>query len=476
MIVSTGKQIFDQSNWQEQVYIVLLHLFTDGRIYFRCTKPRTILLPDHTLKKILLCLLLYSITATLPAQTTYLHCGRLLTMQNARLQTAVTLVVEGDKIIRIEPGYTVPPTGAEVIDLKNKTVLPGLIDCHVHLEWEQNRNSYTEKYVLNEADVAFRSVVYAQRTLLAGFTTVRDLGGQGVNLALRNAINAGLVSGPRILTAGRALSITGGHGDPTNGAKWDLFDPPGPEMGIADGLDECRAAVRNQVKRGADCIKVCATGGVLSLARDGRLPHYAQDELAIIVSTARDLGIPVAAHAHGDEGIRRAVLAGVVSIEHGTFMSDSTMELMKQRGTWYVPTLTAGWAVSDSARLAKGFFPEVVRVKALDIGPKIQATLVRAHQQGVKIAFGTDAGVFPHGRNNLEFGHMANAGMTSAAILRSATLDAATMLRMSDRIGSLETGKFADIIAVEGNPLDDIRAMEKVVFVMKGGRVFKAIN
>lgn len=412
-------------------------------------------------------------THSLLAQTTYLYCGRLLTMQNAQVQTAVTLVVEGDKIIRIESGYPPSPAGVEAIDLKSKTVLPGLIDCHVHLEWEQNRNSYTEKFVLNPADVAFRSAVYAQRTLLAGFTTVRDLGGQGINIALRNAVNNGLAIGPRILTAGHALSITGGHGDATTGSKWDLFDPPGPELGIANGPDECREAVRNQVKIGADWIKVCATGGVLSLARDGRLPHYAQDELNTIVSTARDLGIQVAAHAHGDEGIRRAVLAGVVSIEHGTFMSDSTMDLMKQRGTWYVPTLTAGWAVSDSARLAKGFFPEVVRVKALDIGPKIQATLGRAYQRGVKIAFGTDAGVYPHGRNGLEFGYMSNAGLPATAILRSATLDAATMLRMQDKIGSLEPGKFADIIAVEGNPLDNIRALEKVVFVMKAGRIYK---
>ena len=417
--------------------------------------------------------LLFWMAHSLLAQTTYLYCGRLLTMQDAKVQTAVTIVVEADKIVRIEPGYTPSPAGAEAVDLKNKTVLPGLIDCHVHLEWEQNRNSYTEKFVLNPADIAFRSAVYAQRTLLAGFTTVRDLGGQGVNIALRNAVNNGLTIGPRILTAGHALSITGGHGDATTGAKWDLFDPPGPELGIADGPEECRAAVRNQVKIGADWIKVCATGGVLSLARDGRLPHYAQDELNIIVSTARDLGIQVAAHAHGDEGIRRAVLAGVVSIEHGTFMSDSTMDLMKQRGTWYVPTLTAGWAVSDSARLAKGFFPEVVRVKALDIGPKIQATLGRAYQKGVKIAFGTDAGVYPHGRNGLEFGYMSNAGMSAIDILRSATSDAASMLRMQDKIGSLEPGKFADIIAVEDNPLDNIRTLEKVVFVMKAGRIYK---
>jgi len=409
----------------------------------------------------------------LTAQTTYLHCGNLLDVKNGALRKVVTLVVEGDKIARIEPGYTAAPVGAEIIDLKDKTVLPGLIDCHVHIEWEQSRNSYTEKYILNDADIAFRARVYAERTLRAGFTTVRDLGGQGANIALRNAINTGWATGPRILTAGHVLSITGGHGDATTGAKFDLFDAPGPEEGIADGPDECRKAVREQVKRGADCIKVCATGGVISLARDGRLPHYAEDELEAIVRTARDLGVDVAAHAHSDEGIRRAVLAGVKSIEHGTFMSDSTMELMKQRGTWYVPTLTAGWAVTDSANLAKGFFPEVVRKKALGIGPTIAATCGRAYKKGVKIAFGTDAGVYPHGRNNLEFGYMSDTGMSAADILRSATLDAATMLHLNDRLGSLDTGKLADIVAVDGNPLENIRAMEKVRFVMKGGVVYK---
>jgi len=389
------------------------------------------------------------------------------------MQTAVTLVVEGNTISKIEKGYLAPGAGVKLIDLKEKTVLPGLIDCHVHLEWEQSRNSYTEKYVYNESDVAFRAAVYALRTLEAGFTTVRDLGGQGVNIALRNAINGGWTKGPRILTAGKALSITGGHGDPTTGSKWDLFDPPGPEQGIADGPDACRTAVRTQIKRGADCIKVCATGGVLSLARDGRLPHYAEDELQMIVRTARDLGVDVAAHAHGDEGIRRAVDAGVVSIEHGTFMSDATMDAMIQHNTWYVPTLTAGWAVSDSAKYAKGFFPEVVRKKAEDIGPKIQETFGRAYKKGVKIAFGTDAGVYPHGKNKLEFSFMAKAGMKPAEILRSATLDAATMLRMQDKIGSLEPGKLADLVAVDGNPLADIKAMENVVFVMKDGKVVK---
>lgn len=412
------------------------------------------------------------LAAALSAQSTFIYCGKIIPIKS-EAQNNVTLILEGNKILRIERGYSAVPSNAVLIDLKNKTVLPGLIDCHVHLEWEQNRGSYVEKYSLNDADVAFRAAVYARKTLDAGFTTVRDLGGTGVNIALRNAINGGWLSGPRILTAGRALSITGGHGDGTTGSRWDLFDPPAPEMGIADGPEECRTAVRTQIKRGADCIKVCATGGVLSLARDGRLPHYSREELSVIVQTARDLGVDVAAHAHGDEGMRRAIEAGVVSIEHGSFMSDSTMDLMIQKGCWYIPTLTAGHAVSDSAQYAKGFFPEVVRVKALNIGDQIQSTAAKAYKKGVKIAFGTDAGVFPHGKNNMEFVFMAQMGMKNEEILRAATIDAATLLRLSDKIGSIEAGKLADLIAVDGDPLSDIRAMLKVSFVMKEGVVVR---
>lgn len=403
---------------------------------------------------------------------TYLHCGRLIGMTDEQVQTEMTVVVGGGKIVRIEKGYLRAPQGTSVIDLKNKTVLPGLIDCHVHVEWEINRNTYLERYTMNDADYALRATEYLKRTLNIGFTTVRDLGGRGANIALRNAVNKGWIDGPRILTSGRIISITGGHGDATTGSRWDLLEPPpGAEMGIADGPDACRKAVRSQVKLGADLIKVTATGGVLSLARDGLLPHYAEDELEAIVKTATDLGVRVAAHAHGDEGIRRAILAGVSSVEHGTFMSDSTMELMLQHGTWYVPTLTAGWAVTDSAQV-KGFFPEVVREKALGIGPQISATLTRAYQRGIRIAFGTDAGVYPHGKNNLEFNFMAKAGMKSWDILRAATVNAAELLGLQQQIGSLEPGKQADIIAVDGDPLQDIRAMERVGFVMRAGVIY----
>ncbi len=407
----------------------------------------------------------------LSAQVTVLHCGALLDGKSDFPQREMTLVVEANKITKIERGYLPAPAGAKVIDLKNRTVLPGLIDCHVHLEFQQSRNRQLEFFTQNPADIAFRAAVYAQRTLAAGFTTVRDLGGEGANISLRNAVESGWATGPRIVTAGKMLSITGGHGDRTTGARDDLFDPPIPEDGIADGPEECRKAVRNQVKRGADWIKVSATGGVLSLEKDGRRQQYSEDELRLIVETARDLDVQVAAHAHGDEGIRRAVEAGVASIEHGTFMSDSTMDLMKKHGTYYIPTLTAGWAVTDSAAHAKGFFPEIIRLKALGIGPQMDETFARAYRKGVKIAFGTDAGVYPHGLNALEFIFMARAGVPAAACLRIATMNAATLLRMEDKIGSLEVGKFADIIAVEGDPLVDLSTMLHPKFVMKNGAV-----
>lgn len=407
------------------------------------------------------------------AQTlTYIHCGQLIDGVSSAPQAQMTIVVEGNTIQSVTAGYTKPPKGAQVVDLKDKTVMPGLMDMHVHIEHEYARGSYIDRYTLNEADIAYRAARYAETTLMAGFTTVRDLGGTGVNVSLRNAINQGIATGPRIYTAAKSIAITGGHADPTNGAKKGLYDYPGPEMGVADGPDACRQAVRQQVKNGADLIKITATGGVLSVARDGHRPQFTQAETDAIIETANDFGITVAAHAHGDEGMYRAVKSGITSIEHGTLMQERTMDLMIEKGTYYVPTITAGKSVADSAKI-RGYYPAIVRPKALEIGPKIQATFAKAYKRGVKIAFGTDAGVFPHGLNALEFQYMTEAGMPAMAAIQSATMEAAKLLRIDEQVGSLEAGKWADLIAVPGNPLEDIKVMMQVDFVMKDGVIYK---
>jgi imidazolonepropionase-like amidohydrolase len=406
------------------------------------------------------------------AQTQYLHCGGLIDGNSDKVMKEMTVIVEGKVIKAVEKGYQNPPDGTILIDLKEMTVMPGLMDMHVHLEGEYNNHSYLERFTLNDADRAYRSVVYSETTLMSGFTTVRDLGGTGVNVSLQQAIARGFVVGPRIYTACKSIAITGGHADPTNGAKKDLLDYPGPKDGVADGPDECRKAVRQQVKNGADLIKITATGGVLSVARDGHRPQFTEEEIEAIVETANDFGIKVAAHAHGDEGMRRAVVGGVASIEHGTMMSGETMELMKKHGTYYVPTITAGRAVADSAKI-EGYYPALVTPKALEIGPMIQSTFAKAYKKGVKIAFGTDAGVFPHGKNALEFQYMVEAGMKPMEAIQSATMNAAELLGVEDKLGSIENGKLADIVAVPGNPLKDIKLMMDVIFVMKEGKVHK---
>jgi imidazolonepropionase-like amidohydrolase len=406
------------------------------------------------------------------AQQTLIHCGNLIDGLQNQPQTQMTLVVQQNKIIRIDKGYTNPASGDKVINLKNKTVLPGLMDMHVHLETETNKNRYLDNFTQNPADKAFEAAVYARTTLMAGFTTVRDLGGTGVNVSLRNAINKGIAVGPRIYTSGKSIATTGGHADPTNGYRKDLMGDPGPEAGVANGPDECRKAVRQRYKEGADLIKITATGGVLSVAKDGSSPQFAEEEIRAIVETAKDYGFKVAAHAHGAEGMKRAIRAGVTSIEHGTLMDDETIALMKKNGTYYVPTITAGKTVADSARIPN-YYPAVIVPKALAVGPQIQGTFAKAYKAGVKIAFGTDAGVFRHGRNAAEFVYMVEAGMPQMAAIQSATVVAAELLGMKDRLGSLETGKFADIIAVDGNPLQNIAVMEKVKFVMKDGVVYK---
>lgn len=425
------------------------------------------------MKKSLLLLFSFALLCSATAQKTFIQCGKMLDVASGTTKQSMTIVVEGNKIVDIKEGYVSGTGSDKVIDLKNKTVLPGLIDCHVHLESQFSRSSIIDAVRQSDADIAFQSAVYAKRTLLAGFTTVRDLGGSGVNISLRNAINRGEVIGPNILTAGTAISATGGHMDPSVGFRDDLFRQlPGPQQGVADGRDEVVKAVRFQFKKGADLIKIASTGGVLDLSKDGSGAQYSIEEIKAIVETAKDYGMKVACHAHGAEGIRRAILGGVTSIEHGTFMNDEDIALAKKYGTWYVPTIIAGKSVADSAKIP-GYFPAVITKKALEVGPQIQQTFAKAYKAGVKIAFGTDAGVYAHGKNYIEFQYMTEAGMPPLEAIRAATLNAADLLGLMDERGSITIGKMADIIAVEGDPLKDVKVFANVNFVMKEGIIYK---
>jgi imidazolonepropionase-like amidohydrolase len=418
--------------------------------------------------------LVFSTTAAPASAKTLIHAGRLIDGRADTARTSVTIVVDGDRIAAVADGFTPPASGDTVIDLRTATVLPGLIDMHVHLSHQQQgAASYAEQFFLNPADMALRATNYAKKTLLAGFTTVRDCGaGDKLNLALRDAIAKGWIVGPRVIAAG-VVTTTGGHGDGTNGLATELQEALKPVLpGTADGPDAMRAAVRQRYKDGADFIKIAATGGVLSLARSGQAPLFTDEELAAVVKTARDYGMFVVAHAHGAEGMLRAVRAGVRSIEHGTFMTDEVIAAMKERGTYYVPTISAGRFVAEKAKI-DGYFPAVVRPKAAAIGPQIQDTFARAWKAGVKIAFGTDEGVAPHGDNAYEFVYMVEAGMPPMAAIKASTLEAARLLDMEKEIGTVESGKVADLVAVPGDPLADISQMTHVIFVMKAGVVFK---
>ena len=424
------------------------------------------------MKKVYLLASLSLLASPLLAQRTLIHCGNLFDGLGNNLQPQMTVVVEGNKITAVQKGYTNPSGKDNVLDMKSKTVLPGLIDMHVHLESQTRRGGAIDGFTSNPADVAYRAAQYAKTTLLAGFTTVRDLGGSGVNVSLRNAINAGLVDGPRVLTVGKSIATTGGHADPTNGYRKDIMGDPGPEDGVINGPEDARKAVRQRYKDGSDLIKITATGGVLSNAKDGSGPQFTEEEVKAVVDAAKDYGFPVAAHAHGAEGMKRAIRAGVQTIEHGTLMDDEAIELFKKHGTYYVPTIIAGKTAADSARHF-GYYPPLVVPKALAIGPKIQATFGKAYKAGVKIAFGTDAGVYIHGYNAKEFEYMVEAGMPAVEAIKAALMTNAKLLGMETQIGSVETGKFADLIAVDENPIQNIKTLQAVKFVMKNGKVYK---
>jgi imidazolonepropionase-like amidohydrolase len=407
------------------------------------------------------------------SQEYYLHCGKILNTQSGKELSNQTIIISKNKIIKVQDGFIAKAKSEDIeIDLRNKYVLPGLIDLHVHIEGEHDSKSYMSKYLDNEADIAFQAVGCAEVTLLAGFTTVRDLGGTGVNISLRNAINKGVIKGPRIFTAGKAISTTGGHADPTNGSNRKLVGDPGPHEGVINSPEEAVKAVRERYKEGADVIKITATGGVLSVAKNGKNPQFSIDEIRAITTTAKDYNMLTAAHAHGDEGIQRAILGGIKTIEHGTFMSEETMELMKKYDTYLVPTLSAGKEVEKNAEI-EGFYPDIVVPKAREIGPKLKATFAKAYKKGVKIAFGTDAGVFAHGINAKEFEYMVEAGMPPLEAIQSATITNAMLLGIGDEVGQIKENFLADIIAVDDNPLTTISTLEKVVFVMKEGKIYK---
>lgn len=414
-------------------------------------------------------LMLVGATAT---AETIIHAGRLIDVASESMLSEQSIIIEGDRVLRVESGYLQAPN-ATIIDLTDATVMPGWLDMHVHIASEQGPNRQIEAFTTDPADHAYRSVAYAERTLLAGFTTIRDLGTRsGLAQSLRDAIAQGWVTGPRIFTAGKGLSSSGGHGDPSNGRNQALAWDPGADQGVVNSESDAYKAVRIRYKEGSDLIKITATGGVLSQAKSGQNPQFTIAEIETIVAAAKDYGYKVAAHAHGTEGMRRAVVGGVSSIEHGTYMSDEVMKLMKKHGTYYVPTIIAGKFVAEKAEIP-GYFSELVRPKAASIGPLIQDTFARAYKAGVPIAFGTDTGVSAHGDNWKEFGYMIEAGMPAMKAIVSATVSAADLLGESEDLGSIEPGKYADIIAVPGDPLADPEEFGRVHFVMKGGAVFK---
>lgn len=412
------------------------------------------------------------VVAQPPPSDAVIHAGRLIDGVAGTPREKVSIVIAGDRIVAVQDGF-VRPSGARVIDLSRGTVMPGLIDCHTHVTGEGLTDAIVKAVTLGNVDEAVRSTAYARRTLEAGFTAIRNVGANGgADVALKRAIAEGVLPGPRIWTARRSLSITGGHGD-QGGLRPDFGADATWQNGIVDTPEEAAKSVRYQHKYGADLIKFTATGGVLSIGDSGDLQQFTDGEMKAIVETAHVLGMKVAAHAHGKQGMEAAIRAGVDSIEHGTYLDAETIRLFKEHGTYLVPTIIAGKTVTEMAKKPGALHPSV-REKAARIGPLIQDSFKRAYAGGVKIAFGTDSGVSAHGENAREFAYMVEAGMSAMEAILSATRNAADLLGASDRIGSVQAGRFADIIAVSGDPLKDITELQRVTFVMKGGVVYAA--
>ena len=418
--------------------------------------------------------LLYIPITLLCGQKTFIHAGKMIDGKNDIPIEMVTIILDGKTIQTVNRGYLDPGKKDTLIDLKDFTILPGLMDMHTHLSGQSSPKRYMEKFYMDLDEYAYRSIPYAKKTLMAGFTTVREVGGI-ISNSIRDAINEGHIIGPRIFSAGKSIATTGGHADPSSGLNMRFMGDPGPKDGVINGTRDAKKAVRQRYKNGADLIKITATGGVLSIAKNSKNPQFTEDEIRAIVETADDYDMHVAAHAHGAEGMKRAIRAGVRSIEHGTLMDAEVMTLMKQYGTYYVPTISAGMFVAEKAK-EDGYYPPIIVPKALEIGPRILKTFSIAHKFGIKIAFGTDSGVSYHGDNAKEFVHMVEGGMLPMDAVKSATMVSAELLGIQDKLGSIETNKIADIIAVEGNPIDDISFLQNVIFVMKEGKVYKSPN
>jgi imidazolonepropionase-like amidohydrolase len=421
------------------------------------------------MKTLTVCLSVVLLSCVSPGQTTeppvtVIHAGHMLDVKSGRMLDNVTVVIKGDKISSV--GQTAGPAKAVIIDLPNATLLPGLIDAHTHLTFDPNFG-YQELGISipKEALIGAKN---ARVTLEAGFTTVRNVGARGyTDIALRDAINEGLLPGPRIVASGPALSITGGHCD----QNLLPYEWHANSDGAADGVEGVQHKVREIIKYGADVIKVCATGGVLSKGDDPRASQYTLEEMKAIVADAHRLGRKVAAHAHGAQGIAWAAEAGVDSIEHGSYIDDNGIKIMKEHGTYLVPTqYLADWMRDNAARIG---LPAMYAEKMTTTTSVMRKNVAKAMAAGVKIAFGTDAAVYPHGLNAHEFAVYVQMGMTPLQAIQSATVNAADLLGWNNKVGSIEDGYFADIIAVNGDPTKDVTLLETPVFVMKGGTVYK---